>query len=139
MQEFNEEEFSARIEREARLREAEEIEFFSHKPVSPPLTEKEFDAIKEYSAARYEKAKSEGKVKYCSVWDFYTSDVMDAAEKVNPVEWYKVWHGNYPKYYTSWGHTLKYMHEAHYYINKALACGIAKTAAEAVQYFQDNK
>ncbi len=139
MAEFDEKEFNARVEREARLREAEEIEFFSRKPKAPAMTEKEFDKIKETSAARFEKAKSENKTRYCSVWDFYVLDMMDAARAVNPAEWYKVWHGNYPKYYSSWGHTLKYMHQAHYYINKALACGIAKTAAEAVQYFNDNK
>lgn len=139
MAEFNEEEFNARVEREARLHEAEEIELFSRKPKSPPMTEKEFDGIKESSAARFEKAKSENKTGYCGVWDFYVMDMMDAARAVNPVEWYRVWHGNYPKYYSSWGHTLKYMHQAHYYINKALACGIAETAAEAVQYFNDNK
>ena len=139
MAEFNEEEFNARVEREARLHEAEEIELFSRKPKSPPMTEKEFDDIKESSAARFEKAKSENKTGYCGVWDFYVMDMMDVARAVNPVEWYRVWHGNYPKYYSSWGHTLKYMHQAHYYINKALACGIAETAAEAVQYFQDNK
>ncbi len=139
MQEFDEKEFSARIEEEAKRREAEDIERFSRMSVSAPLTEQEFDSIKEQSRLRFEQAKRENKAGYCSIWDFYVLDMMDAAKRVNPAEWYKVWHGNYPKYYSSWGHTLKYMHQAHYYINKALACGIAKTAAEAVQYFQDNK
>lgn len=77
MAEFNEEEFNARVEREARLRKAEEIEFFSRKPKSPPMTGKEFDNIKETSAARFEKAKSENKTGYCCIWDFYVLDGHD--------------------------------------------------------------
>lgn len=133
------EEWQAKIEEENRLREEEEYKRYLARSKNSPLSEKEFDEIEEESYSRYLKAQEEGKAGYCSRYDFYWSDINDAACAVNPGEWYRAWHLHYPTLISKWGHSIKWMRQADYYVNKALACGIAKTAEEAVQYFEGNK
>lgn len=133
------EEWQAEIEEENRLREEKEYKIYLSFGRAKPFSEKEFNDIVDTSHKRYLKAQEENKVGYCFEYDFYWSDINDAAKKVNPGEWYRVWLGHYPRFVDKYGHSAKWVRQADYYVNKALACGIAKTAEEAVQYFKDNK
>lgn len=128
------------IEEENRAYEEEEYRRYSSLDKSEPLTEKEFDDILAASEVRYNQALKDGKAGYCSAYDFYWNDINEAARSVNPGEWYKVWLYHHSEaYINKFGHTVKWMRQADYLVNKALACGIAKTAEEAAQYFKDNK
>lgn len=136
---MTDEELTARIDQEYRQKEKEDIERMSSYGTMPPMTEAEFDAIEQKAVNRYLKARDEGKANYTSAYDFIRMDWSNAAHDVNPVEWFRVWFGHYPRYYNSWAHSQQYNNKAKYYINKALACGLADNAADAVKYFEENK
>lgn len=127
------------IEAYYRDKEKEDILFWESQPKTAPMTTQEFDELEDAALEQYRKDKAAGKAGYCSFSDYQASAWSDAAHSVNPGEWFKVWHGNYPCYYSTWCHSPKYNQQARYYINKALACGIVDNAADAVQYFKDNK
>ena len=132
-------EWQKKINDENRLREEEEYKRYSSMEKTEPLTEQEFEGILEQSDERYNKALEENKASYCSACDFYWADINDAARSVNPGEWYRAWHCHYPRLIDKWGHSIEWMRQADYYVNKALACGYAKTAEEAVDWFMENK
>lgn len=129
----------AKLDEKYRQKEKEDIEKISMWPKEPLMTEAEFDAIENKAIKRFRKARDEDKAGYGSAYDFIRRDWSDAACSVNPVEWFKVWFGNYPSYYNSWDHSPEYNFKAKYYINKALACGLSDNAADAVKYFVENK
>ncbi len=123
------------------LMEAErrQIEYWSSWPRESPMSAEEYDALEGATIDRYNKDRAQGKCRYVTLSDYLQNAYDDAARKVNPGEHYKVWNGNYPCYYSTWDHTPKYNAKAHYYINKALACGFADNAADAVRWFEANK
>lgn len=119
--------------------EKEDILYWESQPKTAPMTAQEFDELENVALERYRRDKAAGKAGYCFFSDYRASAWSDAARGVSPGEWFRVWHGNYPCYYSTWDHSPKYNQQARYYINKALACGLADSAADAVQYFKDNK
>lgn len=117
------------------LQEQEDLAFYSDMPHNPPMTEEKFDNIENDVIEKFKKERGG----YSCLSDWLMCAYNKAALDVIPEEYYRVWYGRYPKLYDTYKHTPKYNNQAYYYINKALACGIAKTAEEAIQYFQDNR
>lgn len=130
-------EWQNKINEENRLREEKEYQWYSSLGQDISLTERQFENIAEESEKRYLQALKQNKAGYCTLYDFYWSDINAAARSVNPGEWFKVWHCHYPCLINKWGHSIAWMRKADYYVNKALACGIAETAEEAVEYFKE--
>ncbi len=125
----------AKIEEQYKKQEQEEIEIFSRRPTIPPITEEEFDQIGQQAAEEFHQNPD----KWGTAGDSSRMAQGDIAFQVNPVEYYRVWFSRSPCRFSTYGHTLQYITKATYYIDKALACGIAKTAEEAVQYFNNKK
>lgn len=129
---WNSEEYSRELERL-------QIEYWSSLPKEEPMSVEEFDALEDAAIGRFEKDKADGKCRYVTLSDYLRGAYNDAARRVNPGEYYRVWSGCYPCYYSTWSHSHEHNNKAYYYINKALACGLADNAADAVKWFEDNK
>lgn len=129
------------FDREAYSRqyEADQIEYWATWPTRKPYTAEEFDNLEQVAMMEFKALRQAGKVGYVSLMDMLRSRWNDAARSVNPSEHWRVWNGNYPCYYSTWNHSPKHNNKACFYINKALACGYAKTAGEAVRWFEENK
>ena len=115
-------------------RENENLAFYLHCPHGDPMTEEDFDQIEGETRRRHEEQGDAHE----DVNDLVEAAWRDAACKVIPEEWFRVWYGRYPIIYDAQAHSPEHNHLAAYYIDKALACGFAKTAEEAVRYFEDN-
>lgn len=115
-------------------RENENLAFYSYCPHGDPMTEEDFDQIEVETRERCAEsgdAQSDVDKQVEAAW-------RDAASRVNPMEWYRVWYCRHPMLYDAQAHSPEQNHLASYRINKAIACGFAETAEEAVRYFEDN-
>lgn len=102
-------------------------------PKRKPYTEQEFDAVLE---EQYHIPHP----RYVSSADAVMLREIDMAIEVNPLEYYRAWQTPVSMGgYDSWKHSPKYRSKRAYYVNKALACGIASTWEEAEEYFKRSK
>lgn len=129
------------FDREAYTRKYEEdqIKFWSSLPSREPYTDEEFDNLEQVATAKYTDMRENGKAGYVTLMDMFCFEWNSAARDVNPGEHWKVWNSTKPCYYDTWVHNAKYNNQANFFINKALACGYAKTAAEAVKWFDEHR
>ena len=132
MEDFDREAYSKKYE-------ADQIEYWTTWPAREPYTAEEFDNLEQAATMEFRDMQQVGKAGYVTLMDMCRSKWNDAARNVNPGEHWKVWNGSYPCYYSTWDHPQKYNNMAYYYINKALACGFADNATDAVKWFKDNK
>lgn len=118
----------------------EEIAFLENAhPAAEPMTEKEFDAIDDIALEEYEKDNALGRCQYLSVGDYVFFRRNEAARKVN-IRAYYMLHFDVYRPYDPWKHTPKYNMKFLYYLcNKAIACGYAQTAEEAVAWANEHK
>jgi hypothetical protein len=118
----------------------EEIDFLEKAhPAIDPMTEKEFDALDDIALEEYEKDKALGRCAYTSITDYVVMRRDEAARKVNVRAFYMLRFDVY-RPYDPWKHTPKYNMKFLYYLcNKAIACGYAQTAEEAVEWANKHK
>ena len=139
------EEWQKKIEEANRAADQRDYEIHAARPKSNPISEEEFDNLVDKARARKEEIDNRPRD-----WDapprwgvtlqeYLETDWVLAAYAVNPGETYRAVWGRYPKLTGHHGHTPEYWRKEKYYVCKAIACGIADTAEEAVQYFKDNK
>lgn len=135
------EEWQDLMEEKNRITEQADYEMYCKCPTREFYTEEEFDGLTDIALEKYEWARKNIK----DNWHLSTlSGCMEdewtmAAYYVNPGEWYRAFHCHYPQLTLHHGHTPQYWHKEKYFVSKALACGYAKTAEEAVEYFKENK
>lgn len=129
------------IEKENRIAEQADYEMYCKRPTREFYTEEGFEGLEDIALEKYEWARENIKDGYhaCPLSDYMEGQWTMAAYYVNPGEWYRAFHCHYPQLTLHPGHTPLYWHKEKYFVSKALACGYAKTAEEAVEYFKENK
>lgn len=118
----------------SRQKEYEELAAWPHKRY---FTEKEYDNLREQAIKQFERDTKDGRSGYCNISDYIYHRLTQAAMDANAGEWYRAWFDK--DIFNSWEHTVKYYNERVYWVNRAIACGIAKTAEEAESYFKEHK
>lgn len=118
----------------------EEIDIIEKaRPASKPMTEKEFDDLTDIAIKEYEKERVLGRCAYTSVTDYITFLCDEVARKVNIRAFYMLRFDSY-RPYDPWKHTQAYNQKFLYCLcNKAIACGYAQTAEEAIEWANKHK
>lgn len=105
-----------------------------------PLTEEEFRAIDDIALDDYDRDASLGRnMSWVTLQDYIISRRNEAARAVNPCA-FMMLHFGRPCGYNTWEHTPQYNEKfLGYLCNKAIACGYAQTAEEAVKWAEEHK
>lgn len=104
-----------------------------------PLTEEEFRAIDDIALDDYERDSSLGRTRYTTLRDYALTRRERAAREVNPRA-FMLLHFGRPCVYSTWEYTPQYNDKfLGYLCNKAIACGYAQTAEEAVKWAEEHK
>ena len=105
-----------------------------------PLTEEEFRAIDDIALADYDRDASLGRdMSWVTLYDYIISRRNDVALAVNPRA-FMLLRYDCPCVYSTWEHTPQYNDKfLGYLCNKAIACGYAQTAEEAVEWAEEHK
>lgn len=104
-----------------------------------PLTEEEFRAIDDIALDDYNRDTSLGRTRYTTLRDYVLTRRERAAREVNPRA-FMLLYFDCPCVYSTWEHTPQYNDRfLSYLCNKAIACGYAQTAQEAVKWAEEHK
>lgn len=105
-----------------------------------PLTEEEFRTIDDIALDDYSRDASLGRnMTWITLHDYIIARRNDVALVVNPRA-FMILRYDCPCIYSTWAHTPQYNDRfLGYLCNKAIACGYAQTAQEAVKWAEEHK